>query len=139
MPISGFQTTSLSVTTADGRNFTLNEPLEYLSSQGHRYRVPAGSSTDGASTPAVLWPTIPPFGRYWMAACLHDSFYRDTIEIQDIAGDWHKTDITKEYADWLFKEAMLGSGVEEILAETIYQGVNQMGWASFKQDRDLAG
>ena len=117
-----FAKPTLLVDTVDGRNFTLMEDLVYVSEAGITYTAPKGSQTDGASTPPVLWPTIPPFGKYWLAAVLHDWAYR-------------YSDLTKQECDWLIKEAMKSLSVDALLADTIYEGVNVGGWSSFDSDR----
>jgi Protein of unknown function (DUF1353) len=117
-----FAKPTLLVETVDGHNFTLMEDLVYVSEGGITYTAPKGSQTDGASTPPVLWPTIPPFGKYWLAAVLHDWAYR-------------YSDLTKQECDWLIKEAMKSLDVDALLADTIYEGVNVGGWSSFEQDR----
>ena len=40
--------------------------------------VPKGFRTDLASSPRILWPILPPFGRWSAAAVLHDYLYRGT-------------------------------------------------------------
>ena len=125
----------LQVCSKDGHDFVLCEALMYLSNQGHTYRVPSGSTTDGISTPKELWAKYPPFGNWWFPGILHDAGYRDTLEIQDIEGAWHPTTLTKEMIDWLFKEAMVNNGVSEWDAEIIFQGVNQFGTMAFVEDR----
>lgn len=34
--------------------------------------IPKGFITDGASTPIFIWPILPPIGKYFPAAVLHD-------------------------------------------------------------------
>lgn len=38
----------------------------------HGYTVPAGFIFDGASTPWMFWPIIPPYKNTKKAACIHD-------------------------------------------------------------------
>lgn len=117
-----FSCTELTVQTSDGRNFVLLEPFSYVTSAGVTINVPAGATSDGASTPPELWPTIPPFGKYWMAAFLHDYLYRCT-------------QLPKAECDSIFKDAMLNLGVTVLEAITIYEGVNLFGTSSFDSDR----
>lgn len=117
-----FSTDSLKVQTSDGRNFILLEPFSYVTSAGVTINVPVGATSDGASTPPELWPTIPPFGKYWMAAFLHDYLYRCT-------------QLPKTECDSIFKDAMLSLGVTVLEAITIYEGVNVFGTSSFDSDR----
>ena len=118
-----FLNQTLKVETWDGRKVTLLEPLVYVSEGGVTYTVPAGSQSDGASTPPAIWPTIPPFGKYWPAAVLHDWAYR-------------YSDLPKQECDWLLKEAMRSLGVEDLLSDTIYEAVHLAGGSSFEGDRN---
>lgn len=120
--MGSFSTTALKVSTSDGHNIVLLEAFTYTANDGTVYTIPAGTTSDGASTPPVLWPTIPPFGAYWMAAVCHDHWYRDT-------------ELPKDLCDDLLREAMLTLGVPHFEAETIYEGVHLAGWASFDGDR----
>lgn len=120
--MSGFAKNTLAVQTSDGHSFELLEDLVYTAKDGTVYTVPAGSLTDGASTPPILWPTIPPFGKYWLAAVLHDWAYRYSA-------------LSKQECDWLLKEAMVSLDVDLVLCDTIYEGVHLGGWKSFRDDR----
>ena len=117
-----FSVEHLKVSTSDGRNFTLLEPFTFLCADGTIVIVPAGSQSDGASTPELLWPTLPPFGLYWKAAFLHDFLYRCTP-------------YPKDTCDNILLEAMECLGVNEIEAHTIYEGVHICGWMAFYEDR----
>ncbi|MGA2160527.1 MAG: DUF1353 domain-containing protein [Dehalococcoidia bacterium] len=119
---NGFVDAFISTTSGDGRIFTLLAPLVYVTKNGEVVTVPAGTPTDGASTPAGLWVTIPPFGKYWLAAILHDYLYRFTSR-------------PKDECDNLLLEAMESLGVDEIEAHTIYEGVHLFGQAAFDEDR----
>ena len=117
-----FNTDVLKVQTSDGRNFVLLESFSYITQAGLLIVVPIGATSDGASTPPELWPTIPPFGKYWMAAFLHDYLYRCT-------------QYPKILCDTIFKEAMISLGVSSLEADTIYEGVNLFGTSNFDTDR----
>jgi len=125
----------LLVRTSDGRNFTLQEPLEFVLDAGMRYRVPVGAQTDGASTPAALWPILPPFGGYWLAAVLHDAAYRGTLEIMERDGGWAPAGLSREQADLLLLEAMIALDVPEATRFAIYEGVRAGGNRAFAEDR----
>lgn len=118
----GFSTHILKVSTSDGRNFTLLEDFTYTSNSGVVYTIPAGSQSDGASTPRSIWVEIPPFGTYWIAAFFHDWLYR-------------YSSFPEATCNTLLLEAMLSLGVNPILAKMIYDGVELGGWSSFKADR----
>lgn len=131
-----FTTSSFAqVSTNDGRNFTVLSSIELNTDQGLEYRVPPGSQTDGASTPREMWCSIPPFGDYWLAAVIHDSAYRGTLEYKKANGDWVPAMLSKEDCDTLLLEAMKALGVDEIIRATIYEGVKVGGWKAFRDDR----
>lgn len=123
--MSGFSTDTLKVATGDGRSFVLLESFTYTAKSGEVITVPAGTASDGASTPRILWRLIPPFGPYWKPAFLHDYLYRNTARL-------------KAECDLLLLEAMISCGVGQIEAEVIYQGVRDGGQPSFDEDRAIA-
>lgn len=41
--------------------------------------IPKGFKTDLASVPRILWPLLPPFGKYNRAAIAHDFLYRNKM------------------------------------------------------------
>ena len=129
--LQGFQSKIAEVVTADGRNFKLCRAIHYLAVDGTEYVIPIGASTDGASTPAAIWPALPPFGDYWLAALLHDAAYQDTLQFTDGT----KCELPKDKCDRLLKEAMESLGVSESKVATIYEGVSLGGWKAFRDDR----
>ena len=129
--LQGFQSKIAEVVTADGRHFKLCRAIYYLAVDGTIYVIPIGSGTDGASTPAAIWPALPPFGDYWLAAVLHDAAYRNTLQYPDGT----PCALTKEACDDLFKEAMDSLGVNDDITATLYEGVKYGGWKAFRADR----
>ena len=117
-----FSTDELKVSTSDGRNFKLIEPFFFIRPSGEVITVPAGTESDGASTPRAVWPTIPPFGCYWMAAYLHDWAYL-------------VSDLPKEECDQLLEEGMEALDVPEAERIVIYEGVHFGGAQAFREDR----
>ena len=113
---------SLLVHTKDGHNFTLADPLRYQTKAGTIITAPVGTQTDGASTPNIMWALLPPFGKYWLAAVLHDYLYRCTYLPQD-------------YCVGILLEAMQSLGVDEMVCREIYDGVRLGGWKSIEKDR----
>lgn len=118
----GFSTKKLKVETDDGLNMSLLEEFSYTTAKGEVIVVPVGSLSDGASTPRALWVSLPPFGRYWMAAFLHDYLYR-------------KAHYPKKFCDDTLYEAMIYLGVDQVTAHTIYNGVALGGFLAFEMDR----
>lgn len=118
-------TTQLKVTPlGDGRRWKLIEPFEYYrTGREHvRYTVPAGFITDFASVPRLLWPILPPYGRYGKAAVLHDYLYRSGI-------------VGRCEADIIFKEAMEVLGVARWKRRVLYAGVRLFGAKRFNKFR----
>lgn len=147
--INGFQTRYVeSVCNQDGRNWVLLTPLIYQTRGGLVYVIPRGARTDGASTPAVIWGDIPPFGTYWQSAVLHDSAYQNTLRrwpagftplsgtlTHQEAAEMPLASLLRDDADLLLREAMELSGVDEITRNVIYQGVKLGGRKAFTDDR----
>lgn len=122
------------VATADGRNCVLLRDVLFTTADRQRYCIPAGATSDGASTPPEIWPLIPPFGKYWPAAFLHDAAYRGQL-LKSTAGDWPAAALERHAADDLFLEAMLSLGVPRVEATAIYEAVRLAGGPSFEADR----
>lgn len=122
----------------DGRNWKLIQPIDYIAADGRVLRIPRGASTDGASTPAIVWSKYPPCGAYWLAAVLHDSAYQGTLELvsdgtsgQSVA----KVMLAKSDCDLLLKEAMESTGVDSVTIMVIYEAVKMFGQPAFNSDR----
>jgi len=73
-------------------------------------RVPAGTVTDLASVPRLLWALFPPHGRWAKAAIIHDYLYANAIG-------------SKAYADRTFLEAMEVLGVSRLTRRLMYWAV----------------
>ncbi len=127
---------SLLVRTGDGRNFELQEPVLIQRDDGVRFKVPIGAMTDGASTPCELWPTLPPFGEYWLPCVVHDSAYRGTLMRQCVDGSWVLAMLPKEESDTLLLDCMVAKGVNRADREVIFEGVSHFGWRAFHEDRN---
>lgn len=136
----GFSSEYLEVASSDGRNFTLLKEVVYTAADGTVYIMPVGATSDGASTPSIVWPLIPPFGIYWKAAFLHDCAYRNTLGVDDkskanpqiIPANLPKCD-----CDALLCEAMESLGVGKTRIDEIYEAVVVAGTSSFDSDRKI--
>ena len=122
--MSSFTTPLIVTPIGDGRRWRLVEPFEYYrtGTEHLRYEVPAGFVTDFASVPRLLWPILPPYGRYGKAAVLHDWLYRSAL-------------VDRDEADFIFKEAMEILGVAQWKTRLLYWGVRIFGAKRFKQSR----
>jgi len=119
----------------DGRNVLFLEPVAFVrSADMARFQIPVGATTDGASTPALLWPGIPPFGVHWLPCCLHDGAYRRYLQRLD-GTVWVPAGLTRAESDALLFEAMGCFLVNPTIRALIYEGVRIGGQAAFDQDR----
>lgn len=78
--------------------------------------IPAGTITDLASVPRILWALIPPFGRHTNASILHDALYAK--------GDKRG----RRWADQQFLEAMIALDVPDVRARVMWAAVRLAGW-----------
>jgi hypothetical protein len=112
---------------ADGRNWSVQEPIVFITSRMQKYRVPVGSATDGASTPQIVWSLgLPPFGLHWLACVVHDAAYRRKLEYW-AADHWTPASLSREQADDLLLEALQALGVPKVDQDAIYLGVRAGG------------
>jgi hypothetical protein len=82
-------------------------------------RVPAGTVTDLASVPRLLWVVFPPHGRYAKAAIMHDYLYANAIG-------------TKARADRIFLETMVILQVPRARRWLIYIAVRWYGRGTYR-------
>ncbi len=81
--------------------------------------VPAGTITDLASVPRILWSVFPPHGRWAKAAIVHDYLYDNAIG-------------TKAWADAVFNEAMGVLGVPLWRRKLMFWAVRCFGRGNYK-------
>jgi len=122
--MTGFNVKQLTVTTADGLNFTLVVAFTFTRPNGDVITILPGAVSDGASVPRAMWRLLPPFGTYWMAAFLHDDLYRNSC-------------LSKEDCDTIFDEAMTWLKVGPLDRTALYEGVEHGGGLSFLEDRAI--
>ena len=143
----GFQSEFFTVATGDGRHCILAEQQVYVALDGRVFIIPAGAPTDGASTPAIIWAQIPPWGTYWRAAILHDSSYQNTLRIAVFPDGKICSDLSiatqvvagleKDDCDNLLFEAMGFCGTHDLTRNEIFHGVHLFGQSSFDEDRRI--
>ena len=110
----------VAVPVHEGENWEVISPLMYYSNvRKKRYIVPAGAKSDLASVPRV--PLI-----FWLvgrrgdaAAILHDHLYANGMRLKQIE--------SRVEADDVFYEALLDSGVWEVLAYMMFTAVRAAG------------
>jgi hypothetical protein len=133
---TGFVNTRLKVETGDGIDDVLLEALVYVRADGSVVRCPVGGTTDGLSVPRCVQNVIPATGGDWFSGVLHDSAYRDQMEVYSAGlGGWVKGHYTKRMCDELLLEAMESQGVGAVMRRVIYWGVKYGGPKSFREDR----
>lgn len=81
-------------------------------------KVPAGTVTDLASVPRLLWVIFPPHGKWAKAAIIHDYMYANAIG-------------TKKLADKIFLEAMEVLGVPKVKRTLMYWAVRLFGRGAY--------
>ncbi len=127
----------------DGRKWKLIRTFVYeVGSKGSdkKFRIPAGFVTDFASSPPPIWWLFPPWGTYGKAAILHDYLYQNhryLVQAQALREDraagrvLNPKPVTREYADNVFREAMIVLGVAPWRVALMYRGVRMFGWLAW--------
>lgn len=108
---------------ATPRRWHVTKPLRCLFVMACKHgdvTVPAGSTTDFASTPRALWWLFPPTGRYAAAAVLHDYLYRTT-----------EHGYSRLEADGLLREASRFLGCNRFTRGAMYRAVRMFGARSW--------
>lgn len=107
---------------------TTREFIYYVGEEGkgEAIVVPQGFVTDLASVPRMLWPLVPPMGKFNQAAVLHDYLYSIGCK-------------TRKACDDVFLEAMAVLGVRWSQRWTIYSGVRIGGWVAWNNHRRREG
>lgn len=113
------------VVSFDDENWMVIAPYEFRSETGAIVTVPAGFITDGASVPRCLWAAIPPFGRHFNAAVVHDALYRGAV----LMGDGKK--FPKCICDTFFMEIMQRDEVPLARRIAMYEAVKTLGYSSY--------
>jgi Protein of unknown function (DUF1353) len=113
----------------DGRNFILEEALYYKDDDGTIYAVPAGSESDGVSTPEILWTSDPPFGiERWYSGIIHDASpkYRDTL-LMWITDHWSISGLDFTGCNGLIKRALVSQGTPQLKADAYFTALEAVG------------
>ena len=129
---------TLDVATGNGADDVLLEVLTFARHNNSRVRAPIGGTTDGLSTPKIIrnLPGYDSTGDDWFSGVLHDSGYRDQLEILcKVTYQWTKAHFTQKQCDELILEAMQAQGVRFIRRWTIYLALRAAGGFAFRADR----
>lgn len=104
-----------------GRLWKVLRPFSYVSGYPDHAQVdvPAGETTDLASTPRWLWVFLPPEGDWTDASVVHDTAYT-------------QQKLPRLRCDQILREAMIDRGTDKFTAAIIYAGVRIGGWAAWQ-------
>ncbi len=105
-------------------DFPVHDGAEY-------FFVRKGFDTDLASVPRFFWRILPPFGRYTLAAVVHDWLYRHQ-HYHPHNSRWPL--IPRALADRIFLRAMRTLGVGFAPRTTIYLAVRAFGWIAWRRN-----
>lgn len=95
------------------------EIIVNLITDGSRYVVIKGFITDLASIPRIFWAILPPFGKYILAAIIHDYMYKSK-------------QVSRKFADKEFLLRMKEDGVPFLTRNIMYHTVRAFGWLYWK-------
>jgi hypothetical protein len=110
------------------RKWVLTRPLTYTSPAGHKFTVPKGFETDGASFPPGVRNILKPMGGHWpRAAILHDYLY-DLLNQRKP----HPYAKTRQEADRLFCQALAAEGVFPVFKIAMCAAVSLFGGSPLK-------
>lgn len=126
----------LRVEHIDGRRWRVLDGFEYRlgSPEGDEVvRVEAGTMTDFASIPRLLWAVWPPTGGYTPAAVIHDLLYVLPYVQHRTQGAMRR--IERGEADRIFLEAMAVQSVAWFTRRSLWLGVRLGGMAVWKKYR----
>jgi hypothetical protein len=115
---SGFNDDPI-LSSSGGRMFELIEPLTYTSLSGMTFTVPAGFTTDCATSRVWRWQLLDWDLAYGPEPVLHDYLYRTLVR---------KGKMGRAVADGLFLEAMRRCGRRRYDIYKAYFGVRIFGW-----------
>lgn len=124
MPITQF------IPDGDSPIWILKEKYNRIDYEKNHYLTAyEGFEYDKASIPSVIWPILPPFGRYEGAACIHDLLYKyNTSTTMQADYRYHNCKgYTRKEADKLFLVHMLQDGVPKWKAKAMYRAVRWFG------------
>ncbi len=122
-------------------------PVDYVTRDGRRFRIPKFQNTDFASTPKAVWGFplfLIPTGWWSIPAIGHDAAFQNTLLAVHLDGSVTLANLTEAQCNDLLCEMMCAIKPNQTLFETsqmraIYEGVTLGGWHAFKEDRQGAG
>jgi len=136
----GFWNIDLLTRARDGRNFTLAEALYHLDDDGTITACPAGSMSDGISTPTIVWATDPPFGiGRWFPGIWHDCSpkYRCTL-MQWFGNHWGVAQFTFEECNSTLRRQLIRLGMTSVKADAYFEALQLAGGMASTSDLGIA-
>jgi len=116
--------TTLRTEKIGAQRWLLTDDLVYQTALLHGVLVaPRGFQTDLASIPRSLWVLFPKEDLYDQAAVIHDAAYGHALTTTDSA----RVELVKPWADRIFQEAMVASGVSPTRAALMFRLVSWFG------------
>jgi hypothetical protein len=120
--------TPLQVEAVDYRNWALLSDLAWNGTRGDTFLVPAGTTTDFASTPWFAYFILPPVGHWTKAAVLHDKMCEELNAIYALnksgdAGVLLTPTFTAVDTDAIFRKNARDGGTDPVRAELLWMGV----------------
>jgi hypothetical protein len=125
--------------------YALRNAISFRRLDGTLLTAPAGMPTDLASTPKVVWWTMPPDGAWSEGATIHDDCYRTKGSFQwtwkarpgrpakTFIGLSGRSPLTRADCDETFRQTMLALGVPGWKRVAIFEAVRTfgaMGWGT---------
>lgn len=106
----------------NGRCYVLLSDFKYQIND-YVITVPKGFVTDLASVPRAFWSIFPPFGKYTVAAVVHDFLY----------SEYNNTNINRTLADEIFIFIMKENGVSFVKRQLMFRAVRTFGSMAWKK------
>jgi hypothetical protein len=129
----GFLETEIATRSSNGRDDRLLDRLHFRDIDGTLYQIPAGSETDGGSTPRLAWliPGFEPTGTHWFDWILHDSAYRQTLLVRRHIITWLPARLTRLEADQILIRSLRIRGMDPIRRALVWSALRAAGWRHF--------
>lgn len=112
----------------DRNRWVLQQPLTWNDSQGFSIIVPAGTSTDLASTPRLAWFLVPPMDRHIVEpAIVHDYLYQRHGKLPDRS-------LTRTQCDQVLADAIRAVGGKPWYVGIVHTSVRVFGGSAWAKE-----
>jgi hypothetical protein len=132
----GFLEDFIDTRSSNGRDDTFLSELHFRDINGNMFKIPIGSTTDGGSTPRIVWvvPGFEPVGAHYFEYALHDAAYRGTLLIRH-GIEYKPANLTRLQADRLLDRALELRGMSSWKRAAVYRTLRATGWKAFNNSR----